>query len=183
MDRILSRDVHSHICKQITVQGWLHKKRLIGGINFIVLRDRGGLTQIEVQDESEVEKLRGMQIGSVLSVKGKVVDEPRAPGGAELHDPEITVDVPVTDASPVELDKPLSHKSENLDTLFDFRHIGLRSPQEQKIFRVRAGMLKFIRQFLTDHEFVEIQTPKLLAGATEGGAEVFNVDYFDKTAV
>jgi nondiscriminating aspartyl-tRNA synthetase len=183
MERILSRDVAGNVGSQVLIQGWLHKKRLLGGLNFIVIRDRGGLTQVVVDKDTEVEKLRGLQIGTVLSIEGKVVEEPRAPGGAELHEPVITIDVPVSDESPIEIDKPLSHKSENLDTLFDNRHIGLRSLQEQKVFKIRAGLLRNIREFLTEHEFVEIQTPKLLAGATEGGAEVFNVDYFDKTAV
>jgi nondiscriminating aspartyl-tRNA synthetase len=183
MERVLSSDVAKHAGQEVLIQGWLHKKRLIGGINFIVLRDRSGLTQVVVQDEAEVEKLRGMQIGTVMSVKGKAVEEPRAPSGAELHEPVLTVDVPVTDESPIEIDKPISHKSENLDTLFDNRHIGLRSPQEQKVFKIRAALLRYIRGFLTEQEFVEIQTPKLLAGATEGGAEVFKVDYFGKEAV
>lgn len=178
----MSRDVAKHVGKEITVQGWLHKKRLIGGINFVVIRDRSGLTQVVMDKDDEVEKLRGMQIGTVLSVTGKAVKEERAPGGAELHDAKLEVMVPVTDEPPIEIDKPLSHKSENLDTLFDNRHIGLRSPQEQKIFRIRAAMLRYIREFLTEHEFVEINTPKLLAGATEGGAEVFKTDYFGKEA-
>lgn len=180
--RILSSQVHQNIGKEIMVQGWLHKKRLIGGINFIVIRDRKGLTQTVLQDEKEVEKLRGMQVGSVLAVTGKVVEEPRAPGGAELHDAQIEVMVPVTDEPPIEIDKPISHNSENLDTLFDLRHIGLRSPQEQKIFLVRAALLRHIREFLYKNDFVEINTPKLLAGATEGGAEVFKTDYFGKEA-
>ncbi len=182
MERVLSRDVAKHVGKQITIQGWLHKKRLIGGINFIVVRDRGGLTQAVLQDEKEVEKLRGMQIGTVLAITGTVKDESRAPGGAELHDAKIEVMVPVTDESPIEIDKPISHKSDNLDTLFDTRHIGLRSPQEQKVFLVRAALLRYIREFLYKNEFVEINTPKLLAGATEGGAEVFKTDYFGKEA-
>src|SRR5438270_251027 len=136
MERVLARDVAKNAGQEILVQGWLHKKRFIGGINFIVVRDRSGLIQVVLQDEQEIEKLRGLQVGTVLSVKGKVVDEPRAPGGAEVHGPVITVDVPVNDESPIEIDKPLSHKPENLDTLFDNRHIGLRSPQEQKVFRI-----------------------------------------------
>jgi nondiscriminating aspartyl-tRNA synthetase len=183
MSRVLNRDVAKSVGKEVEVQGWLHKKRLLGGLNFIVLRDRSGILQMVVDKSEEVEKLRGLQIGTVLSVKGKSIEEERAPGGAELHEVQITVDVPVTDESPIELDKPLSHKSENLDTLFDTRHIGLRSPQEQKVFRIRAALLRYIREFLTDNDFVEIQTPKLIAGATEGGAEVFNVEYFDTTAV
>ncbi len=182
MERVLNRDVAGHVGKVITVRGWLHKKRLLGGLNFINVRDRSGLVQVVLQDEAEVEKLRGLQIGTVLSVTGKVVEEPRAAGGAELHDPKIEVEVPVTDEPPIEIDKPLSHKSENLDTLFDNRVIGLRNLQEQKIFKIRAVLLRYIREFLTENEFVEIQTPKLIAVPTEGGAEVFKVNYFEKDA-
>ena len=182
MERTLARDVKARAGQEVMVQGWLHKKRFIGGINFIVVRDRSGLTQVVVQDDKEEEKLRGMQVGTVMTVNGKVIDEERAPGGAELHDPQITVDVPVTDEPPIEIDKPLSHKPENLDTLFDNRHIGLRSPQEQKVFKIRAALLRHIRSFLYENEFTEINTPKLLAGATEGGAEVFKTDYFGKEA-
>jgi nondiscriminating aspartyl-tRNA synthetase len=182
MERTLARDVIKHVGQTVLVKGWLHKKRLIGGINFIVLRDRGGLVQIVIQDDAEVEKLRGAQVGSVLSIKGKAVEEPRAPGGAEIHEPKITVEVEVTEEPIIEIDKPLSHKPENLDTLFDNRHIGLRSPQEQKIFKIRAALLRHIREYLYRNDFVEIQTPKLLAGATEGGAEVFKTDYFGKEA-
>jgi nondiscriminating aspartyl-tRNA synthetase len=180
--RTLAKELASSIGQQVTVQGWIHKKRLLGGIAFINLRDRTGLTQLVTEDKDEVEKLRGLQIGTVLSATGTVTEEPRAPGGAELHDPQITVDVPVTEEPPIEIDKPLSHKPENLDTLFDNRHIGLRSPQEQKVFKIRTSLLRNIRDFLYKNDFTEIQTPKLLAGATEGGAEVFKTDYFGKEA-
>lgn len=181
--RILSSDVHAHIGETVHIEGWLHKKRLLGGLTFINVRDRKGLTQIVIQDKDEVEKLRGMQIGTVLAVDGTVKDEPRAPGGAELHDAHLTVLVPVTEESPIEIDKPLSHKSDNLETLFDYRVLGLRNIQESKIFKIRAGLLRSLRTFLTDNEFIEINTPKILAGATEGGAEVFKVDYFGREAV
>lgn len=182
MERTLSRDLSGRIGSEVLIKGWLHKKRLLGGMNFIVVRDRSGLTQVVLQDAKEIEKLRGMQVGTVLAVEGQAVEEPRAPGGVELHNPKVTVEVEVTEEPPIEIDKPLSHKPENLDTLFDFRHIGIRSPHEQKIFKIRASMLKSIREFLTSADFTEIQTPKLLAGATEGGAEVFKTDYFGKEA-
>ena len=95
MDRVLTNDVGKHAGKAATLKGWLHKKRLLGGLNFIVLRDRGGLAQIVVEDEAEVEKLRGMQLGTVLQVTGKVHKEERAPGGAEIREPKITVLVAV----------------------------------------------------------------------------------------
>lgn len=180
--RTLSSDVKEHIGKEITLEGWLHKKRLLGGLTFINVRDRRGLTQIVLQDKDEVEKLRGLQIGTVLRVTGKVKEEPRAPGGAELHEAKLEVLVPVTDEPPIEIDKPIQHKSENLDTLFEYRTLNIRNLQEQKIFKIRGALTRNIRDFLDKNEFVEIDTPKLLAEATEGGAEVFQMDYFGKTA-
>jgi nondiscriminating aspartyl-tRNA synthetase len=180
--RTLARELASKIGEEVTVQGWIHKKRLLGGLNFINLRDRSGLIQCVVEDKDEVEKLRGLQIGTVLQVTGKITEEPRAPGGAELHEPKIEVLVPVTEEPAVEIDKPISHKSEHLDTLFEHRVLTVRNLQEQKIFKIRASLTRYIREFLHGQEFVEIDTPKLIAGATEGGAEVFKLDYFGQEA-
>jgi nondiscriminating aspartyl-tRNA synthetase len=182
MTRVLNGDVAKNAGKEVEVQGWLHKKRLLGGLNFIVLRDRSGLLQMVVDKSDEVEKLRGMQLGTILTVTGKVVKEQRAPGGAELHEVQIAINVPVTYESPIEIDKPLSHKPENLDTLFEYRPIGLRNLQETAIFKVQSAITKAIREYFYSQEFTEIRTPKLLAAATEGGAEVFTMDYFGKEA-
>jgi nondiscriminating aspartyl-tRNA synthetase len=183
MTRTLSRDVAKSIGDKVAIEGWLHKKRLLGGLSFILVRDRSGVTQVVVEDHEEVEKLRMLQIGTVLKVEGVVVKEERAPGGAEIHDAKLTVLVPVEEVPPIEIDKPIDHRSENLDTLFENRVINIRNLQEQKIFKIRADLTRYIRDFLHENEFIEIDTPKLLAGATEGGAEVFKVDYFDKTAI
>jgi nondiscriminating aspartyl-tRNA synthetase len=180
--RILNRDVKAHVGKDVTIQGWLHKKRMLGGLTFINVRDRSGLVQAVVEDKDEVEKLRGLQIGTVLEVSGKAVEEERAPSGAELHEPKLTVLVPVTDEPPIEIDKPLSHKSEHLDTLFDNRVIGLRNLQEAAVFKIQGCVSDAIRGYFKDNDFTEIRTPKLLAEPTEGGAEVFQMDYFGKTA-
>jgi nondiscriminating aspartyl-tRNA synthetase len=182
MERVLSSDVAKHAGKDVLIKGWLHKKRLLGGLNFLLVRDRGGVVQVVVEDAAEVEKLRGMQIGTVLEITGQANEEPRAPGGAEIRQPKITVEVPVTDESPIEIDKPLSHKPDNLDTLFDNRVIGLRNLQEQAIFKVQAETEESIRQYLRGQDFTEFNSPKLLPGATEGGAEVFKLDYFGKEA-
>src|SRR5665213_93398 len=82
--RILSDDVKNHLDQTVHIEGWLHKKRLLGGLTFISVRDRRGLVQVVIQDKAEVEKLRGLQIGTVLAVDGKVTEEPRADGGAEV---------------------------------------------------------------------------------------------------
>lgn len=182
MERTLIRDIPAHVGQTITISGWLHKKRLLGGLNFLTLRDRTGLAQNLLDDKTELEKLRGLQVGTVVSFTGLVVADERAPGGAELHDVKVEVLSAVTDEPPIEVDKPISHKSENLDTLFEHRVLSLRNMQEQKIFKIRAHLTQGLRGYLIQKEFVEIDTPKLLAGSTEGGAEVFKLDYFGKTA-
>ncbi len=180
--RILATDVIDHADKPVTLEGWLHKKRAMGGVLFAVLRDRSGLIQVVVRDAAEQAKLDGMQVGTVLRVEGTAKTDERAQGGAEVHEPKLTVLVPVLEASPIEIDKPLSHDSDNLDTLFEYRPIGLRNTHETAIFKVRGILTKAIREYFYQHDFTEIHTPKLLAAATEGGAEVFKIDYFGKEA-
>lgn len=182
MTRTLTRELASHIGETVTIRGWLHKKRLLGGLNFITLRDRSGVAQTLIDDKDELEKLRGLQIGTVLALTGAVIADERAPGGAELHDVKVEVLVPVVDESPIEIDKPLDHKSENLDTLFDNRVIGLRNLQERAIFEVQSTLTRAMRDYFYSHDFTEMHTPKLLSEPTEGGAEVFKLDYFGKTA-
>jgi len=180
--RTLAKDVAHHIGKEISLSGWLHKKRLLGGLTFINLRDRSGVVQILVENKDEVEKLRGLQIGTVMQITGKVHKDDRAPGGAEIHDAKITVITPVTETPPIEIDKPLDHRPENLDSLFEYRVVGVRNLQEAAIFKIRSEVNRLIRGYLWENDFVEIQTPKLVAGATEGGAEVFKLDYFGQEA-
>jgi nondiscriminating aspartyl-tRNA synthetase len=180
--RILTDDVASHSNKKITIKGWIHKKRLLGGLNFITIRDRKGIVQVLVEDKDEVEKLRGLQIGTVVSVTGTVYQDERAPGGAELHDAVIDVMVPVVDAPPIEIDKPIDHKPDNLDTLFEYRPVSLRNLQETAIFKIQALVKDTVRKQLQSEDFIEFNSPKLLPGATEGGAEVFKLDYFGKEA-
>jgi nondiscriminating aspartyl-tRNA synthetase len=171
-----------HVGETVTIQGWLHKKRLLGGLNFITLRDRTGLAQSLIDNKDEVEKLRGMQIGTILHLTGTVTADDRAPGGAELHDVTVEVVVPVSNEPPIEIDKPLDHKSENLDTLFEHRVLGLRNLREANIFKIQAGVKEAARQYFHANDFTEFNSPKLLPAATEGGAEVFTLDYFGQEA-
>ena len=138
--------------------------------------------QIVIKDKSEVEKLRGLHIGTVLSVQATVLEEPRAPGGVELHGAVLTVQVAVTEESPIEIDKPIDHKSENLDTLFDYRVVSLRNLRETAIFKIQDRVMEAAREYFYANDFTEMKTPKLLAEATEGGAEVFKLNYFGREA-
>jgi nondiscriminating aspartyl-tRNA synthetase len=180
--RTLHTDLSKHIDKQVTIAGWLYKKRLLGGLNFLVIRDRSGLTQVLVEDETEVKKLDDLQLGSVLEVTGNVFKDERAPGGVEIHEPKLTVLTPVHEVMPIEVDKPISHKPEHLDSLFEHRVISLRNTTEQQIFKVQAEVENILREQLLARDFVPFHSPKILAKATEGGAETFQLDYFDRSA-
>jgi nondiscriminating aspartyl-tRNA synthetase len=111
-----------------------------------------------------------------------VVEEARAAGGVEIHETELSIISAVTDVMPIEIDKPINHKSENFDTLFENRVVGLRSVHERAIFRVQAAVGRGFRDYFETRGYTEIHTPKLLAGSTEGGAEVFKTDYFGQVA-
>ncbi len=126
MDRTLSSQLKEYIGKKVKVSGWLYKKRAMGGMTFLVVRDRHGLIQILDEKSKESEKLEGLQNGTILIIEGMAVADDRAPSGVEIHGPEITVDVPVKAVAPIEVDKPIDHNPENFDTLFDNRVIGLR---------------------------------------------------------
>lgn len=181
-NRILSKDLKDHIGKNVVVAGWLYKKRELGGMTFLIIRDGSGLVQVLDDKSKESEKLKGFHPGTVLTVEGEVVEEKRAPSGIEIHNPKLTIEVPVEFVPPIEIDKPLSHDSENLDTLFDYRVVGLRNIRESAVFKIQAEVKDAMRKFLKENDFVEFNSPKLLAGSTEGGAEVFRLDYFGKPA-
>jgi nondiscriminating aspartyl-tRNA synthetase len=180
--RVLSSALNTSVGTVVTVAGWLHKKRKLGHLTFLLLRDRAGVIQILIEDVEQGRKLDGIYQGSIVTITGTVVAEPRAALGVEIHAPIIHVDCPVTEPGPIEIDKPIDHQSENLDTLFEFRVLNMRNPTEQGIWKIQAGVGNAIRAFLVAHDFTEFHSPKLLAGSTEGGAEVFKLNYFGKQA-
>lgn len=182
MKRIVTAELAEHAGKEVRIQGWLHKRRDLGGMVFVVLRDRTGIVQVIIKDDVEKAKLDGLYPGTILDITGQVVSEPRAVGAVEIHSPVLTVTTPVVNVPPIEIDKPIDHKSENFDTLFEHRVLNLRNLQERSIFRIQAALGRAYRDFFESRGFTEIHTPKLLAGATEGGAEVFKTDYFGQVA-
>lgn len=180
--RTLSSDLKSHLNQFVSVSGWLHKKRSLGKISFLVLRDRSGLAQIVIDTPSEIAKIEHVHQGSVLTITGMVVEASNTQFGCELHNVSIDVVIPVADPSPVEIDKPIDHRQEVLANIFDWRILTMRNITEQGIFKIQSGVSDAIRSFLSSQDFVEFHSPKLLSGSTEGGAEVFRLDYFGKQA-
>jgi nondiscriminating aspartyl-tRNA synthetase len=180
MERIYTSEVSSHIGQHVRLVGWLHALRRLGGINFLVLRDVRGAVQAVVDTTEALTMLEGLLPETVLAVEGEAVAEPQAPGGAEIRCPRFEILSPVRDALPFPLNKP--DIKATLPIFLDHAVVGLRHPQKRALFRLQAGIMAGFRATLAGLGFTEIQTPKLVGSATEGGANVFGVKYFDRQA-
>jgi nondiscriminating aspartyl-tRNA synthetase len=180
MQTIHTTELEQYIGKRVAIHGWLHQLRALGKINFMLVRDGYGIAQAMTQDADAITPIRDLQNESVIEVVGIVSAEPQAPNGVELHDPVIRVITPVTDTLPFPINKPVLNAT--LDTFLDHATIALRHPYKRALVRLGAGIMRGFRECLNGERFTEIQSPKLVASATESGANVFVVDYFGKKA-
>lgn len=182
MERVRTTDIGAHIGRRVRVQGWLHALRLLGGVSFVVVRDGWGTVQAVAEDAEVLTPLReaGAGLETVLALEGDVVAMPQAPGGVELHHPRIEVMVPVREELPVPLSK--REMKVALPTLLEHAVVANRHPARRAVFRLGAAAMAGFRATLEEAGFTEIQTPKIVASATEGGANVFRLDYFGRDA-
>lgn len=178
----------SHVTPEMNGQtvklaGWVHEIRDLGGIMFLVLRDREGMAQItlfkKTIDPAVLEATKGLSRESVVLVEGEVKAEAKAPGGYELVPSKIDVLNPAR--SPLPMDTTGKVDAE-LDTRLDNRFMDVRRPRVNAVFRIRSIMLSAVREFLEQEGFIEINTPKVVATATEGGTALFPITYFDTEA-
>jgi nondiscriminating aspartyl-tRNA synthetase len=159
----------------VRLQGWVHRRRELATVTFLVLRDRTGLAQVVVKDGTDVPPEE-----TTVEVVGVATANPQAPGGVEVTDPVIT---PLTEPAatpPVELWRPTMNAS--LPTLLDHAPVTWRHPAQRAKWELAAASLRGFRGTLDAAGFTEIQTPKFVASATESGAGVFEVDYFGRPA-
>jgi nondiscriminating aspartyl-tRNA synthetase len=180
MDRVWTTELGGRAGERVRLCGWLHHLRELGKVRFLVLRDGRGLAQVVVDDPAVAEPLAGLQNESVLQVEGVAVPEPRAPGGIEIRQPRVEVLVPVREAPPLDLFLPTL--AAQLPTLLDHAPLALRHPRQRALFELASASLAGFRATLRALGFTEIQTPKIVASATEGGANVFRLDYFGRPA-
>lgn len=179
MERTLAANAGQHLGTRIRVEGWIHALRRMGEVNFLIIRDRTGIIQAVTAAE-DLTPLEGLQNETVIRVEGEVVASPRAPGGHELYHNQITVISPVVDPPPFSLNK--NRIRANQPAFLDHAVIGHRHLHNRAILRLSSGVMQGFRATLDSRDFVEIQTPKLVASATESGANVFTVDYFGQPA-
>ena len=168
---------------EVVLMGWIHEMRDLGGIIFVLLRDRDGVSQITAPSKKIspelFEELRKLKKESVIVVKGKVQESGKAPGGVEI----IPIELKLLSESKLPLPLDTTEKTHaEIDTRLDSRFIDLRKHSVSAIFKIKSRMLHSVRNFLESQDYTEINTPKIGASATEGGTELFPITYFEREA-
>lgn len=179
MEPVEVRDLHRHVGQHVLVRGWVQTTRVHGKVAFIVLRDGTGLLQcviVQKQVAPEVWALIAeLTQEASVRVTGEVRAEPRAPGGHELAVTELRL-------IGRSVDFPIQPKEHGVDFLLDHRHLWLRSSQQRAILHVRSELESAIHDFFFARGFLRIDTPIITGAIGEGGAGLFEIDYFEDEA-
>lgn len=178
MERIFIGDLNSSL-SQVRVCGWVQEIRRLKNILFIVLRDSTGLCQLTIKGGMIEPWMDQIQRESALCAEGDYI-----PSGISKVGHEISVssmELLNGSESPLPL-APFDPVKADIETRLNNRFLDLRRRDHLAIFRIKSSLLYGIREFLHSRNFIEVQTPKVVASATEGGADLFTVKYFENQA-
>jgi nondiscriminating aspartyl-tRNA synthetase len=174
LQRTLTRELPQHEGQTVKLQGFLHARRDLGGVQFLVLRDVSGLAQCVGS---------GLSLPlaeSSIEVVGRVKAHAKAPGGFEVQVESLRVITAAVEPPPVEL--PKLEWNVNPETMLDYRVVTVRGLKERAALKVQAELLAAFRDHLIGEGFTEISTPKIVSAGAEGGANLFPIDYFGRPA-
>ncbi|RXR23762.1 aspartate--tRNA(Asn) ligase [Oerskovia turbata] len=161
----------------VALRGWVHRRRALATVTFLVLRDRSGLAQVVVRaGDGQVVPPEE----TVVEVTGVVTSNPQAPGGVEVTSPTVVLLTDPAVTPPVELWRP--SLGVGLATMLDHAAVAWRHPAQRARWEVAAASLRGFRAALDAQGFTEVQSPKIVGSATESGADVFTLDYFGRPA-
>jgi nondiscriminating aspartyl-tRNA synthetase len=180
MERTLAADLGSKVGERVHMAGWLHHQRQLSKVAFLLLRDRSGIAQIVLEEPDDREAAGHLLPETVVEIDGTVVHNEHAPAGVEVVDARTVVVSAPTSAPPFELRRPQINAQ--LPTLLDHAAVSLRHPARRAIAEVAAASTRGFRSTLDELGFTEVFTPKVVASATEGGANVFPIDWFGRPA-
>jgi aspartyl-tRNA synthetase len=180
LERTLIRDLPAHVGSTVRVCGWVHAVRDQKKVQFVIIRDPTGLVQVvhrRLEGEDPLaEQISHLTAESAVELHGALTAEERVRlGGVEIQLERLDV------VGLAEQELPID-SSTALDKRLDWRFLDLRRPENHLIFRVQTTAEWAMREFWRDHDFIEIHSPKLMATASESGAELFKVEYFDRQA-
>ncbi|MFI7120899.1 aspartate--tRNA(Asn) ligase [Amycolatopsis sp. NPDC049868] len=174
ISRVLAADLPRHVGGRVRIAGWVHRRRRLKTVTFLVIRDRSGLTQVVLVEPG------GPPEETVVEVEGLVTANPQAPGGLELTEPSVRLLSEPAEPPPFDLYRPSVGAA--LPTVLDNAAVALRHPRLKEAFAIAAASVAGFRSALDGLGFTEIHTPKIVSSATESGANVFGIDYFGQRA-
>ncbi len=183
MKRIFIREVKEKAEERVVIAGFVHAIRDQGSIKFLIIRDISGTIQVVVT-KARAEAMtiaQSLSLESVVHIEGLAKEEAQAPGGIEIAVEHITV---LSHAEP-ELPIPVVDKGSEeaeLQKRLDWRWIDLRKPKHLLVFKVWTLFEAACREYWLRNNYLEIHSPKLIATASESGADVFEVKYFERKA-
>ncbi|MEK6909601.1 MAG: aspartate--tRNA(Asn) ligase [Candidatus Aenigmatarchaeota archaeon] len=167
--------------KDVVVKGFVHDIRLLGGINFLLLRDFDGIVQITAQKNkipSELlKKIEGLHNEDIIAVEGTVQKTTKTKSGVEVIPKQIEK---IHASEPILPLDPRRVTKAHLDTRLDWRSLDLRSPENLAIFKIQSKLMTSMEEYLLNNKFLKVFTPSLIGGVSEGGSDVFPVVYFNK---
>ncbi len=178
--RVLVTDLLGYIGQEVVLGGWIHSIRKQGKIVFLLLRDRTGIVQIAA--ESDTVKHLALHNETVVYAEGTAVEDSRAAGGIEVRLTSLEVVSAPKKSLPILVNDKAEYQKLEMDTLLNNRVLSLRNPKRNAIFKLQADIIDCFRSFMRNEGFTEVTTPKIIATGTEGGTQLFAVDYFDKIA-
>lgn len=182
MTRTLITDLHEHIEKEVTIQGWVDVARNQGKMAFFDFRDRTGKVQGVVFGKPDIlEVAKKLRAEWVVSITGKVNKRPDNMVNEDVPNGDIELEITAIQILSEAESLPFDLGAElNLETLLDYRPLTLRREHEKAVFTVQHAILSAYRSYLSSQGFTEFQAPKLVGGDAEGGSEVFKVEYFNE---
>jgi aspartyl-tRNA synthetase len=165
--------------KKIQVGGWVEDIRELGKLTFLTLRDVTGVAQIVLVGEESLKQVKGLTRQSVIRVSGTIQQSKARDFPFEIKSDK--VDILTMAIQPLPID-PIGRLESNIDNRLNARALDLRNQKTAAIFKIRHHTLASIRKTLTEKNFLEVNTPKLIGSASEGGANLFSLKYFEKQA-
>jgi nondiscriminating aspartyl-tRNA synthetase len=180
MTRVLSHDLPAHVDREVSIAGWIHRRRLLKSVAFLIVRDRAGLAQAVIADPAVRARVEALPEETVVEVTGRVVANGAAPAGVELAEPTVRPLGEPAQPPPFDLFRP--ELAATLPTQLDAAPVALRHHTRAAALRISAAAVAGFRSTLEAAGFVEVHTPKIVASSTESGANVFVIDYFGRPA-
>jgi nondiscriminating aspartyl-tRNA synthetase len=177
--RVLAADLPLHTGEPVTIAGWVHRRRRLKSVSFLVVRDRTGLAQVVLTGPA-AESLDDLPEETVVQVGGLATASSQAPNGAEITGATVTALSGPAVPPPFDLYRP--GVPAGLATILDHAGVTLRHPLLRAPFELTAAAVAGFRGYLDGAGFTEIHTPKIVGTATESGANVFSLDYFGRPA-